>query len=686
MSGIWSEFDPLGRAKPAAPVTSMQQISAVPSFQKSKNAETKAENKTEDTEVSSKDKEEETTKEQPANSSSKKESSNDSNKDSTESEDKDAKATESEEPVKESAEQPAKEPIKEPVKESTQDSKNDSTGNSDSANQNTNESTTSKSTPSEPTPSKPTTSKPTTSKPTPSEPLNEPNEDDEKVNLSLSGDISREVSPSNEVNAEISEEINQSASAPADSGSASGSAAATDSAADTSADFDASQVRRPSLAELNELSENSKGGPSFDYQAFMTSLRTKSAEPIARYIKSFLHEFHRGAWTPAQQERILADFQRFISVKLRDYEPFKSMSKQERKNSMEGVEKLITTRLYTRLFPPVMAPILRTDGHNEDLMRDQLFEKKMRLWGWVEGRHLDINEQYLQSTFTKLAEAEISKMHQFKSPRDKMICVLNCSKVIFALIRQAQLEQNADSFLPLLIYVVLKAHPTHLVSSLNYIQRFRNREQLQGETAYYLSTIESAVAFVSSLDKQNLTISDDEFEQRMNDACQAETNRIKEQQAEEQLQFRRNGGTHHPGGAHEGESSAAVITASANMLMEQFKTFTTKILDDISTPAQGEASGSEASANAGAGATQGTTANNNRETQRRLRNDERAARQASREDYATEQAQREQFNETVDTLVSMFPLLDREVIADVLQQNGTDVGSAVDICLALVGQ
>ena len=45
--------------------------------------------------------------------------------------------------------------------------------------------------------------------------------------------------------------------------------------------------------------------------------------------------------------------------------------------------------------------------------------------------------------------------------------------------------------MPLLIYVVLRANPDHLVSNVQYILRFRNQEKLGGEAGYYLSSLVS---------------------------------------------------------------------------------------------------------------------------------------------------------------------------------------------------
>lgn len=61
----------------------------------------------------------------------------------------------------------------------------------------------------------------------------------------------------------------------------------------------------------------------------------------------------------------------------------------------------------------------------------------------------------------QLAQKELQKINMYKAPRDKLVCILNCCKVINNLLLNASIASNenppgADEFLPVLIYVTLK--------------------------------------------------------------------------------------------------------------------------------------------------------------------------------------------------------------------------------------
>jgi hypothetical protein len=243
-----------------------------------------------------------------------------------------------------------------------------------------------------------------------------------------------------------------------------------------------------------EPSQERPGGkdkdPAFDFQKFLDQMKTKSAEPVARYLRSFLSNFAKRTFTVTDQVKLINDFLNFISQKMREADVWKSASDTEFDNAMEGMEKLVMNRLYDYTFTPQIAhanpprPIT-----TDDLERDRVLAQRIALFGWIEPLHLDVPTAEGSNGFLLFAQQELVKINHYKAPRDKLICILNCCKVIFGLIRHLNSEESADTFVPILIYVVLKANPEHLLSNVEFINRFRNPTKLQSEAGYYLSSL-----------------------------------------------------------------------------------------------------------------------------------------------------------------------------------------------------
>ncbi|RVD83886.1 uncharacterized protein DFL_005658 [Arthrobotrys flagrans] len=274
----------------------------------------------------------------------------------------------------------------------------------------------------------------------------------------------------------------------------------------------------------------------FDFHRFLEQLRHRTADPVARFLRSFLNEFGKRQWVVHEQVKIISDFLDFIHNKMAICDVWREVSDLEFDNAKEGMEKLVMNRLYTQTFSPAIAPppsLLDKRGkrrqnpnmpgrrgqHQEDVERDEILAQKVAIYGWVREEHLDIKPVGESGRkFLSLAVQELLKINNYRAPRDKVICVLNCCKVIFGLLRHANSTQSADDFVPLLIYVVLRANPEHLVSNIQYILRFRNPDKLGGEAGYYLSSLSGAIQFIEGLDRSSLTINDEEFEKNVEEA------------------------------------------------------------------------------------------------------------------------------------------------------------------------
>ncbi|KIP01499.1 hypothetical protein PHLGIDRAFT_131242 [Phlebiopsis gigantea 11061_1 CR5-6] len=263
--------------------------------------------------------------------------------------------------------------------------------------------------------------------------------------------------------------------------------------------------------------------PPFDFQKFLDQMKLKAAEPVAKYLRSFLGNFAKRTFTVTDQVKLINDFLAFISEKMRESEPWRNTSDAEFDNAMEGVEKLVMNRLYDYTFTPQVARMIPPRPiTTDDLERDRVLSQRIALFRWIETDHLDIPEGPGSEGFLMFAQQELLKINHYKAPRDKLICILNCCKVIFGLLRHMHTEEGADSFIPLLIYVVLKSNPDHLLSNVEFINRFRNPAKLQSEAGYYLSSLMGAVSFIESMDHTSLSnITQEEFERNVEEAIQS---------------------------------------------------------------------------------------------------------------------------------------------------------------------
>jgi hypothetical protein len=469
----------------------------------------------------------------------------------------------------------------------------------------------------------------------------------------------------------------------------------------------------------------------FDFHRFLEQLRHKSADPVAKFLRSFLTEFGKKQWMVHEQVKIIGDFLAFITNKMAICDVWREVSDNEFDNAKEGMEKLVMNRLYSQTFSPAIAPpppqparsrsrgrrkeqekslgIGRRGQHQEDVERDEILAQKIRIYSWIREAHLDLEPIGPNGErFLRLAQQELLKIKGYRAPRDKVICILNCCKVIFGLLKNAKSsDTSADSFVPLLIYVVLQANPENLVSNVQYILRFRNQDKLGGEAGYYLSSLSGAIQFIENLDRTTLTVSDEEFERNVELAVSeiAAQNREAEALSPRAL-YREKSSIAEP---ELTPRNSMDVTSTSPIRRDPSRMNSssdganddgvTSILRSIQKPLstigrifsdQDTSQSQEASATSTPTPQQGTRllspAVFQPPTDGRVPSydaQEAAARQASAEAAEARRIQRQEHRTIVETLCGMFPNLDKEVIDDVVRQKEGRVGLAVDACLAL---
>lgn len=147
----------------------------------------------------------------------------------------------------------------------------------------------------------------------------------------------------------------------------------------------------------------------FDFHRFLEQLRHRTADPVAKFLRSFLIEFGKKQWMAHEQVKIISDSLTFITNKMAQCEVWSGVSDAEFDNAKEGMEKLVMNRLYSETFSPAIPPPAPLPGgkgkrkniekllgpgrrgqHQEDIERDDILGQKVRIYGWVQEEHLDI--------------------------------------------------------------------------------------------------------------------------------------------------------------------------------------------------------------------------------------------------------------------------------------------------------
>lgn len=247
---------------------------------------------------------------------------------------------------------------------------------------------------------------------------------------------------------------------------------------------------------------------------FLERMRHPSASEFVKSIKTFIVSFSNNPPDPEKDSASVQEFLSNMESAFRAHPLWAGRSEEELDSAGEGLEKYIMTKLFTRVFA----------SHQDDVkVDDELYEKLALVQQFIRPEHLDIQPTYQNETSWLLAQKELQKINLYKAPRDKLVCILSCCKVISNLLFNASADANenlpgADEFLPVLIYVTIKANPPQLHSNLLYIQRYRRESRLVGEAAYFFTNMLSAEAFITNINGESLSMDETEFQKNMESA------------------------------------------------------------------------------------------------------------------------------------------------------------------------
>ncbi|KAB1211006.1 Vacuolar protein sorting-associated protein 9A [Morella rubra] len=190
---------------------------------------------------------------------------------------------------------------------------------------------------------------------------------------------------------------------------------------------------------------------SVTFYDFLDRMRNPASLDLVRSIKSFIVSFSFYAANPENDGKRVQEFFLTMEAAIREHPLWTGATDEEVDCAMEGLEKYVMTKLFSRTF--ASAP--------EDAKIDrEILEKIALLQTFLKPEHLDIP------------------------------AVLH----------------NEASWL---------ANPPQLHSNLKFIQLYRRQAKLVSEAAYYFTNLVSAKTFVVDLSAKSLSMDETQFEESM---------------------------------------------------------------------------------------------------------------------------------------------------------------------------
>ncbi|KAE9130545.1 hypothetical protein PF010_g3806 [Phytophthora fragariae] len=147
---------------------------------------------------------------------------------------------------------------------------------------------------------------------------------------------------------------------------------------------------------------------------------------------------------------------------------------------------------------------------------DEALLRRMQLLSFITPAMLDIKPCMRNEVVWSMAEDELRRINSFRSPGDKINCIVRCCSVIFSVLNLSRGDSGsrpgADDFLPVFIYIVLHSQIPRLHSNCEYISAYRNQADLMSKAGYCFVNLRSAIEFIMVMDGSMLSLSGDEFQ------------------------------------------------------------------------------------------------------------------------------------------------------------------------------
>ncbi|XP_075226485.1 GTPase activating protein and VPS9 domains 1 isoform X2 [Lycorma delicatula] len=258
------------------------------------------------------------------------------------------------------------------------------------------------------------------------------------------------------------------------------------------------QALLSTLAHLDRLTERVNSDravcTSFLMAVCVRLFLERRENMVARFSSEFQH------LTLADEKNDLLDnFLQTLALEMERDPVWQAASESQLTMARTAIERSVISRVYIYAMYP------NGDG---DISRDQVLHEHMnKLSKVITPSHKDLRipKMYYYECPWPSAQADIAAISAYKTPRDKLYCVFRCCTTIMNLLSLASDRSvpAADDLIPVLVYVLIKANPPSLLSTIQYINSFYG-SRLEGEVRYWWVQFCSAIEFIKTMDYVDL--------------------------------------------------------------------------------------------------------------------------------------------------------------------------------------
>jgi hypothetical protein len=174
----------------------------------------------------------------------------------------------------------------------------------------------------------------------------------------------------------------------------------------------------------------------YSYTDFASKMKQPAASDIVKQLKAFVKKINSRNDAPRPSEyKEIHEFINQLYVTIRKHPLWKEASPPEMDNVLESLEKFVMSKLYDRLL--ASTPVAQEIDHQ--------LANKMAALSFLTPTHFEIPSIYWDNGVWSLAQNELRNMDAFKSPRDKIVCLLNCCRIIMNQLKKVKNRPSGNS-------------------------------------------------------------------------------------------------------------------------------------------------------------------------------------------------------------------------------------------------